>query len=167
MYQIIEFLNKLPKQSQPSCKSLNNFNNAFQDSLAEVKSPFFSFNCSIAEPCLRKFQSNKPMTHFIYTELKSLIKNILQIVIIADVFEKCMSGLEMVKIDLKKIENFHLSDTEIRQELRRNGSITIQQVKKIKEKSQQFILNVLKKYSREVLLNLILLELQLFQILLL
>ena len=72
-----------------------------------------------------KFQSNKPMTHFIYTELKSLIKNILQIVIIADVFEKCMSGLEMVKIDLKKIENFHLSDTEIRQELRRNGSIII------------------------------------------
>ena len=73
---IIEFWNKLPKYKQPSCKSFDNVKKAVTDPLSEAKISCFSFICFLAEPYLKKFQADKPMVSFIYTELKSLLRNL-------------------------------------------------------------------------------------------
>ena len=64
---IIEFWNKLPKYKQPSCKSFDNVKKAVTDPLSEAKISCFSFIFFLAEPYLKKFQTDNPMVSFIYT----------------------------------------------------------------------------------------------------
>ena len=74
MHKTMEFWNKLPKYKRPPCKDFNNFNNAFQDPLAEANYHvliclFYCLNI------LEKNLSGKPVTPFICTELKTLMKS--------------------------------------------------------------------------------------------
>ena len=72
--QDIEFWNKFPKYKQPTCKSFDNVKSV-TDPLSEAKI-CFSFISFLVEPYLKKNQADKPMVSFIYTELKSLLRNL-------------------------------------------------------------------------------------------
>ena len=75
MQDIIKFWNKFSKYKQPSCKSFDNVKKAVTDPLSEAKI-CFSFICFLVEPSFKKFQADKSMVSFIYTELKSLLKTL-------------------------------------------------------------------------------------------
>lgn len=153
MLKIMEFWNKLPKYKQPSCKSFVNLNKAVKDPLTEAKISCFSFICSLVEPYLKKFQSDKPMVPFLYTDLKALIKNILQLVVKPVILDKCKTGMQMSSIDLDKNENL-LPLTEIElgfgvkniiKDLKRKDTITNKEVAEFKIEAQRFIISVLQK----------------------
>ena len=73
--QDIKFWNKFPKYKQPSFKSFDNVKKTATYSLSKAKI-CFSFICFLVEPYFKKFQADKPMVSFIYTELKRLLKNL-------------------------------------------------------------------------------------------
>ena len=52
-----------------------------KDSLIISKLMLFSFVCRLVEPYLKVFQSDRPMVPFIYSEVKSVIKSLLLLIV--------------------------------------------------------------------------------------
>ena len=52
-----------------------------KDSLMISKLMLFSFVCGLVEPYLKVFQSDRPMVPFIYSEVKSVIKSLLLLIV--------------------------------------------------------------------------------------
>ena len=59
------------------------------DKLITAKLSFLSFVASLVEPFLKKYQFDKPMISFMYTDLKSLIQSLLELVVKQDVLRQC------------------------------------------------------------------------------
>ena len=51
------------------------------------------------EPYLKKFQTDQPMVPFIYTELKSMMKSLISLVIKPGVVDKCKTSHDLKDID--------------------------------------------------------------------
>ena len=93
------------------------------------------------------------MVPFIYTELKSLPRNLQQLFVKADVPKKCKTGLQMASIDLDLEENLlPLSDVElgfgvkaIITKAKRKDTVTNQEVAKFKCEGERFVTSVVKK----------------------
>ena len=89
-----------PKSKQPTCKSYDNLFDAMQDPFMISKLMFFSFICGLVEPYLKVFQSNCPMLPFIYSEVKSVIKSLLSLIIKSSVIEKSKTATDLKNINL-------------------------------------------------------------------
>ena len=66
---VVKFWSGFCKSKQPKCKSFENVKQAMEEDpfiVAELK--FFSFICSLVEPYLTKYQTQKPMIPFMYFE---------------------------------------------------------------------------------------------------
>ena len=156
MQSIIEIWNKFPKYKQPSWKSFDNVKKTVTDPLSEAKISCFSFICSLVEPYLKKCQADKPKVPFIYTELKSLLRNLLQLFVKPDVLNKvrlvCKLEIDL-QTDLDLEENIlPLSDSEldfgvkaIITKAKRKETVTNQGVAKFKREGQRFVTSAVKK----------------------
>ena len=153
MQSIIKFWNKLPKYKQPLCQSFDDVKEAVTDPLSEAKIAFFSFICFLVEPYLKIFQADKPMVSFIYSELKSLLRNLLQLVVKPDVLNKCKTVLQMASIDCNLKESLlPLSYVElgfgvkaIITKAKRKDTVGNQEFAKFKREGQIFVTSVVKK----------------------
>ena len=78
---------------------------AVEDPLIIAKVTFFSYICSLVEPYLKKYQTQKPMVPFMFHDLKGIIKSLLELVIKSDIMDKAQNAKDMIAIDLsdKKI----------------------------------------------------------------
>ena len=121
---------------------------------------FFSFALSLVEPFLRKYQCDKPMIPFMYTDLKSLIQSLLELVVKQDVLSQCKTGIQMKQLDLCNKENLlNLKDINlgfavpnIIAKLRRNDTVTLAEVKEFKVGTQKFIIGmIIKLFERSPL----------------
>ena len=101
----MEFWKSLPKYKQPTCKSYSKISDAIIDLFTEAKITFFSFICSIVEPYLKKYQCEKPMVPFMYVDLKSIAKNLLQLIVKPEVLEKCKTVKQLAEINLDEKGN--------------------------------------------------------------
>ena len=102
---MIKFWNKLPKSKQPSSKSYMAVKDRVNDKVITAKLSFFSFVASLVEPFLKKYQYDKPMIPFMYTDLKSLIQSLLELVVKQDVLSQCKTGIQMKQLDLCNKDN--------------------------------------------------------------
>ena len=92
------------------------------------------------------------MVPFIYKELKSLLRNLLQLVVKPDVLDKCKTGLQITSIDLDLKENLlPLSDIKLGFGVKaiitngkRKDTVTNQEAAKFKRDSQRFVTSVVK-----------------------
>ena len=72
---------------------------------AEDKIALFSFTCSIVEPYLMKCQREKPMVRFMYLDLKSIVTNLLQLIVNPEMLEKCKTAKQLAEINLNGKRN--------------------------------------------------------------
>ena len=135
----INFWKKLPKSKQPSSKSYMVVKGGVDDKLITAKLSFFSFVASLVEPFLQKYQSDKPMIPFMYTDLKSLIQSLLESVVKQNVLSQCKIGIPVKELDLCNKENLlNLKDINLgfavpnTVKLRRNDTVTLAEVKNLK-----------------------------------
>ena len=97
------------------------------------------FFCYV-EPFLKEYQTDILMIPFLYFDLKTVIRNLLYIVIEPVVIEACCSGKQFKEIDLSKKENLlPLSKTNLGfavekkiKTLKNCNIVTIQQINKFR-----------------------------------
>ena len=61
---------------------------------------FFSFVCGLVEPYLKVFQSDRPVVPFIYSEVKSVIKSLLSLIVKPSIIEKSKSATDLKNVNL-------------------------------------------------------------------
>ena len=66
---------------------------------------FFSFVCGLVEPYLKVFQSDRPVVPFIYSEVKSVIKSLLSLIVKPSIIEKFNTATGLENINLSSEEN--------------------------------------------------------------
>ena len=71
----------LPPFKQAKCKSYEVVKDAIKDHFAVAKLKFSSFIASHLKPYLTIFQSQKPLISFLYDDLQSLYKELLELTI--------------------------------------------------------------------------------------
>ena len=131
------------------------------DKLITAKLSFFSIVQSLVEMFLKKYQCDKPMIPFMYTDLKLLIQSLLlELVVKQDVLSQCKTGIQMKQLDLCNKENLlNLKDRNrgfavpnIIAKLRRNDTVTLAEVKEFKVGTQKFIIGmIIKLFERSPL----------------
>ena len=105
--------------------------NAVSDILMPAKLQFFCFIAGIMQPFLTKYQSDKPMIPYLYSDILKLIKKLMQLIVKPDLLEKCESYLDFRRIDLDDKEsitkpkdmNIGFTTRSLIQELRKNDEI--------------------------------------------
>jgi len=104
--EVVKFWEKLPKSKRPSSKSYFAVKDAVDDPLIPAKLQFFSYVAGIVEPFLRLYQTDNPMIPYMYFDLKSLVKQLLEMIIDPKVIEGCKSGKQLKDLDLLDKTNF-------------------------------------------------------------
>ena len=153
MKKIISFWEKLQKSKRPSSKSYLTVKESVEDPLVTAKLQFFSFVSSIAEPYLRKYQTDKPMIPFVYFDLKDLVIKLLDIIVKPTVINNCKSRKQLKEIDLSNEENLisfckinmGFAVEDIIKRLKQQDKVSLSQLKVFKEGAHQFAISMLGK----------------------
>ena len=77
--KLIKFWESLPNSKRRSCKSYNHLMNAVSDILMPANLQFFSCIAGIIQPFLAKYQSDKPVMPYLYSDILKLIKKLMQL----------------------------------------------------------------------------------------
>ena len=80
--------------------------------LMPVRISFFQYFASVIEPFLKFFQSDKPLSLFLYQELKKIIYSLLEMFIKPAVLAVNKSVFKMMKFDLK-VNRVHCKNVKI------------------------------------------------------
>ena len=112
VYQNIQ---KYVKDSKlPNNFIVNSVKDAVDDILMPVRISFFQYVASVIKPFLKFFQSDKPLSSFLYQELEKIIYSLLEKFIKPEVLAVNKSVFKMMKLDLnakqsavQKCENRH------------------------------------------------------------
>ena len=114
LIKFINFWTSLPKSKQPTCKSYGNVCDAVQDPFMISNLTLFSFVCGLVESFLKVFQSDHPMVPFIYSEVKSVIKSLLLLIVKSSIMEQSKTATDLKNINLSSEENLlPIKDVEI------------------------------------------------------
>ena len=127
--------------------------NAVSDILMPPKLQFFCFIVGIMQLFLTKYQSDKPMIPYLYSNILELIKKLMQLTVKPDLSQKCESYLDFRQIDLDdkesvtkcKYMSIGFAARQSIQELRKNDEIRNSDVVALLSKSTKFIVTFLKK----------------------
>ena len=104
----MNYWEKLPKSKHPQSKSHPNLKAAVLDDFTVAKLQCFSYVASNVEPYLKIYQVNNPMIPYIYFDLKTMLKDLLEIIVEPAVIQKCKTGKQLIEIDLEIKENLKL-----------------------------------------------------------
>ena len=104
--KIVHYWESLPKSKRPSSKSYSNVLSAVTNNLTPTKLHFFSYVAGIFQLFLTKYQSDKPMIPFLYSDLFKLVKSVLCLVLKPDVVSPCSFLATLKKIDVTDKSNF-------------------------------------------------------------
>ena len=98
--KVYAFWESMPKSKRPSSKSYFNVQESLDDELIIAKLQFFVYVAGIVEHFLTAFQSDKPMIPYFYFYLKSIIKQLLGIVVEPKIIDSCKTAKQLNDIDL-------------------------------------------------------------------
>ena len=150
---LITFWTSFPKSKQPTCKSYGNICDAVQDPFMISKLTFFSFVCGLVKPYLKVFQSDHPMVPFIYSEVKSVIKSLLSLIVKPSIIEKSKTATDLKNINLSSEENLlPIKDVEMGfgvknelKELIKKDNVSAKDVRKFFDESRSVICGIVIK----------------------
>ena len=151
--KVYAFWESMPKSKRPSSKSYFNVQESLDDELIIAKLQFFVYVAGIVEPFLTAFQSDKPMIPYFYFYLKSIIKQLLGIIVEPKIIDSCKTGKQLKDIDLSDKKNllslekmnlgFAVEHTI--KSLKRLDAVSNLQVNEFKKSAQIFIISMLTK----------------------
>ena len=133
---------------------------AMQDPFMISKLMLFSFVCGLVEPYLKVFQSDCLMVPFIDSEVKSVIKSLL-LLIVKPIIEKSKTATDLNNINLSSEENLlPIKDVEVAfgvknelKELIKKDNVNVKNVRKFCEESGSVICGiVIKLFERSPIL---------------
>ena len=104
--RIVKFWEKLPKLKRPPSNSYIAVKNAVNDQLILPGLHLFSYVARIVESFLVQYQTKNPMIPFLYADLKTIVRQLLEIVAVPKVIETCRFGKKYKEINLKKKDKF-------------------------------------------------------------
>ena len=70
--KLVKYWEKLPKSKRPSSTSYINVKLAVHDVLTPTKLKFFCFISGILQPFLLKYQTDKPMVPYLYSDISPI-----------------------------------------------------------------------------------------------
>ena len=102
---------------------------------------------------MKNYHCEKPMVPFMYVEWKSIVTNLLKLIVKPEVLEKCKTAKQLAKIYLDEKRNLLLINKAelafaahgLLSKLNKRDIITIDEIKKIKKGTQCFVVSTLKK----------------------
>ena len=118
---------------------------------------FSLFICNKIEPFLTFFQAERPLAVFLYEKFKKLLTSIIGRFIHPGVFAANSSTRKMLKIDLKKEENFISSDNLHRgvgttRAIKKCTTTQALEVRKFKQNAQKFLIHLVhSSFQRRIL----------------
>ena len=101
--KVCAFWESMPKSKRPSLKSYLYIQESLDDELIIAKLQFFVYVAGIVEPFLTAFQSDKPMIPYFYFYLKSIIKQLLGIIVEPKIIDSCKTGKQLKDIIQLKV----------------------------------------------------------------
>ena len=90
------------KSKHPKSKSYSNLKWAVLNDFTVAKLQCFSYIASKVAPYLKMYQANPSMIPYMYFDLKTMLKNLLEINVEPEVMQKCKSGKQLIEINLEK-----------------------------------------------------------------
>ena len=127
--QLVNFWNGLVKSKQPSSKSFEVIKSSVRDELLVAKLGFFSYFADFFKPFLTAYQTDQPMTPFLYNDICTLLKNIFSVIVKPDVISKCETASQLKNI-LNNADNM-LNTKEVNV-----GFVASKSIEKLKKKDQ-------------------------------
>ena len=79
--KIFKYWKGLRKSAQPSCQSFQIVSESQEDTLTSAYLGFFSFIASHIEPFLVKYQTDQPMVPFMYHDITSICRQLLELIV--------------------------------------------------------------------------------------
>ena len=96
---------KSGKVTEPKNKSFENVQQSVKDPLLTAKLNFFLMIAKEIQPFLTKYQADKPLLPFFATDMKNLVKELMQKFIKADVLSNAKSVVKLLNIEYEKFPN--------------------------------------------------------------
>ena len=96
----------LPKGKWPKCKSYNTVVEGTKDELTLAKLEFFGYIASLLQNILLKDQTDAPMIPFLFEDLFSIAKSLMDLIIKPDVLSSIVNGSQLQNFDFSEKENF-------------------------------------------------------------
>ena len=100
--KLVEFWGKLPSSKQLKSKSFLKVQKAVKDKLILLKFEVFSIVASILGPYLLAYQTDKPMSSSMCSDLERLLRNMLKLFVKQEVIDKCSTPTRLKEIDIHK-----------------------------------------------------------------
>ena len=143
----------LPKSKLPKCKGYNTVVERTKDELTLAKLEFFGYITSLLQNILVKYQ----MPPFLFEDLFSIAKSLMDLIIKPDVLSSIVSGSQLQNFDFTEKENFLPLKSitigfaaERNMELRRKDVLSQDEVRRLMKDCHVVVIGILEKYVREV-----------------
>ena len=110
---------------------------SLEDTFTSAKLSFFSLTASEIEPFLVKYQTNRPMVHFLYYDLTSIYRKLQELIVKRSLLSDVKTSYGLMQIDLSdsksllKISDVQFGFFEVRevQRLRKCDEMTLDSFK--------------------------------------
>ena len=143
----------LRKSVQPSCKSFQTVSESVEYTLTSTELGFFSFIASHIEPFLVKYQTDWPMVPFLYDDLISSCRKLLELIVKPSLISVGKTSYDLMQIDLSDSKGLlKISDVQIEffalrevQRYRKCDEIALDFVKVVKNECRLFVTSILNK----------------------
>ena len=96
----------LPKSKLPKCKGYNTVVERTKDELTLAKLEFFGYIASLLQNILLKYQTDAPMIPFLFEDLFSIAKSLMDLIIKPDVLSSIVNGSQLQNFDFIEKESF-------------------------------------------------------------
>ena len=96
----------LPRSKRPKCKSYNTVGEGTKDELILAKLEFFGHVASLLQNILVKYQTDDSMIPFLFEDLFSIAKSLMDLIIKPDVLSSIVDGCQLQNLDFTEKENF-------------------------------------------------------------
>ena len=105
-HHIATYLNKVKSKelNKPTCKSYEVVTSKMKDKLLVAQLEFFRYIAMFLQPFLGNYQTDKPMTPFLMTDLSSIIRGLLKIIVKPEVLKEAI-GSKLFTVDLDDKDN--------------------------------------------------------------
>ena len=144
---------KSGKVTEPKNKSFEIVQQSVKDPLLTAKLNFFLMIAKEIQPFLTKYQADKPLLPFCATEMKNLVKELMQKFIKPDLLSDATSVVKLLKIEYEKFPN-HVDLSKVRTgfaaerilcELKGSKKLSERQVFEFPMSCKAFLIKMVKK----------------------
>jgi len=144
---------KSGKVTQPKNKSFEIVQQSVKDPLLTAKLNFFLMIAKEIQPFLTKYQADKPLLPFFATEMKNLVKELMQEFIKPDLLSDATSVVKLLKIEYEKFPN-HVDLSKVKIgfaaerilcELKGSKKLSERQVFEFRMSCKAFLIKMVKK----------------------